>query len=307
MCGYRGLCDLALNLGCKCVRDEPMSKHTTFKIGGPADLFINVTSILALKEILSYIISQNIEFFTVGNGSNLLVSDAGFRGVVLKLDGEFKEVKMLENSDTQIVCGGATMLTKVCNFAMQRGLSGLEFAWGIPASCGGATFMNAGAYNRDMGMVLKSSTHITPFGKVETVNRDEMNLSYRKSLYSDKNYVITSIIIELTPGISTEIKRQMDENSSKRRLKQPLNYPNCGSVFKRPGGGYYAAPLIEQCGLKGVQVGGACVSEKHSGFIVNKDNATCKDVVSLMEIIENKVYEFSGIKLQREVIVLGEV
>lgn len=301
---YEDLYKLASELGCIVLKDELLSKHTTFKIGGPADLFIKVFNIDSLKSILNYIKENNIPFFSVGNGSNLLVSDLGFRGVVLKLGGDFNNIELV--SDNKIMCGCGASLAKACVFSLQHSLSGLEFAWGIPGSCGGAMFMNAGAYNKDMALLLEESTHITPTGIIQTIPYNKMNLSYRKSIYSDKNYIITSILLHLAPGNQPDIRKKMYNNIAKRKLKQPLDYPNCGSVFKRPGNGLYAGSLIEQCGLKGRSIGGAAVSPKHAGFIINTGNATYKDVIKLINFIKDEVYKSFNILLECEVRIIGE-
>lgn len=302
---YEDLYELASELGCIVLKDELLSKHTTFKIGGPTDLFIKIFNMNSLKQILNYIRENNIPFFSIGNGSNLLVSDSGFRGVVLKLDGDFNRIRLM--SGTKITCGCGASLAKACVFALNHSLSGLEFAWGIPGSCGGAMFMNAGAYNKDMAVLLEKSTHITPEGCIETITYDEMNLSYRKSIYSDKDYIIISILLNLTSGDQSEIRSKMYSNIASRKLKQPLDYPNCGSVFKRPGNGFYAGALIEKCGLKGRSIGGAAISYKHAGFIINTGNATCKDVIQLINIVKEEVYKNSGILLECEVKIIGNI
>ncbi len=190
---------------------------------------------------------------------------------------------------------------------MQNDLSGLEFAWGIPGSCGGALFMNAGAYGNDISNVIKKGTHITLNGTEETLDKNEMQFSYRKSIYSNKPFIITSITFELNKSRLEDIKSKMHENILKRKAKQPLEYPNAGSIFKRPGNGYYAGTLVQQSGLKGASVGGAMVSPKHSGFIVNKGNATAKDVLNLINMIKEKVYKNSGILLECEIKTLGNI
>ena len=253
---------------------------------------------------MALIKSENIPFFILGKGSNLLVSDNGYKGVVISLVNDFKKIERKENI---ITCGAGTPLAKACVFSMQNSLSGLEFAWGIPGSCGGALFMNAGAYGNDISNIVSQATHITPDGEFKTLNKEQMNLSYRKSIYAENGSIITSIKFKLENSKKEDIKSKMYEIILKRKSKQPLNYPSAGSVFKRPGGGYYAAALIESSNLKGVSVGGAMVSDKHAGFIVNTGEATASDVVNLINLIKEKVYKESGISLECEVKTLGDI
>lgn len=302
---YTEIAHLAEKTGSTVLTDEPLKNHTSFKIGGPADLFIYVNSKESLKLLLNLINKNNVPFFVLGNGSNLLVADDGYRGVVLNLTKNFKTL-ILENRNT-VRCDAGVPLAKLCVFAMQNNLSGLEFAWGIPGSCGGALFMNAGAYGDDISNVIKTGTHITLSGEEKTLGKNEMELAYRKSFYSDKPFIITSLTFELIPSSSENIRSKMYENIHKRKTKQPLEYPNAGSIFKRPGNGYYAGTLIEQSGLKGTSVGGAMVSPKHAGFIINKGNAAAKDVVDLVKLIKEKVYNDSGIRLECEIKTLGNI
>ncbi len=248
--------------------------------------------------------SENIPFFILGKGSNLLVADEGYKGVVISLESDFKNITR-ENEN--IICAAGTSLAKACVFSMQNELSGLEFAWGIPGSCGGALFMNAGAYGNDISDVILEATHITPDGKIETFTKDKMNLSYRKSVYSESNSIILSLKFGLSNSKKETVRSKMYEIISKRKSKQPLNYPSAGSTFKRPGGGYYAAALIESAGLKGTSVGGAMVSKKHSGFIVNTGNATAQDVIDLIYLIKEKIYKDFKVVMECEVKTLGNI
>ncbi len=282
-----------------------LKNHTSFKIGGPADLFIYVNNQENLAALISQIASREIPFFILGNGSNLLVSDDGFNGIVLYLNEDFKSIRLKENSI--IECGAGATLARVCVFAMQNNLSGLEFAWGIPGSCGGALFMNAGAYGKDISNVILEASHLTPQGTLQTLTKDNMMLSYRKSLYSENPFIITSLKLKLDRSHHKEIKNTMHQTILKRKSKQPLQFPSAGSVFKRPGGGYFAGALIESAGLKGAKIGGAMVSTKHSGFIVNTGNATAQDVSKLIKLIKEKVYLESGIILECEVKTLGNI
>ena len=291
-------------IGCACLIDEPMSRHTTFRIGGPADRFLTVESREQLAGLLPALESEKIPWLLLGNGSNLLVSDKGIRGAVLTLGGEFAELALLP--DGKIVrAGAAVMLSSLCAFARDNGLSGLEFAWGIPGSVGGAAYMNAGAYGGEMKDVLQSVTHMTPGGEIVTLPAAELELSYRHSRYSGKRDVILWAEYLLEPGEKSDIAGKMDDLIGRRKEKQPYDMPSAGSVFKRPAGGY-AAALIDECGLKGKQVGGAQVSPKHAGFIVNTGGATCEDVLALISEIQKTVKEQTGILLEREVCVVGE-
>lgn len=292
-------------MGCKVLENEKMSKHTSFKIGGPADLFIYINSVQSLKEILKFIKSENLPFYILGNGTNLLVADDGFRGVVLNLQKSEKVLKI--TNDNIVECSAGIQLAKACVFAMEHGLSGLEFAWGIPGTCGGAVYMNAGAYGNDISDVIIEATHMTPEGETVTLKKDELNFGYRTSYYKDKNLIITSMKLKLTPSNKPDVKAKMYENILKRKSKQPLNHPNAGSTFKRPGNGYYAGTLIQDSGLKGTAVGGAMVSTKHAGFIVNTGKATANDVVNLIKLVKETVQKASGILLECEIKTLGNI
>ncbi len=300
---YALLKKIAEETGCRVLEKEPMAKHTTFQIGGEADLYLAVKSKDALKKILKTAKEQSIPIFLLGKGSNLLVSDQGIRGAVIKLEGEFSEVHLLEGNKIQ--CGAGATLAKLCTFALNNSLSGLEFAWGIPGSVGGAAFMNAGAYSGEMKDVLVCCEHITRDGISGAFKAEELELSYRRSIYGDCDYIITSIVVELKKEKEDLIRLRMDDFMDRRKSKQPLKYPSAGSIFKRPKG-HFAGGLIEQYGLKGASVGGAMVSKKHSGFIVNTGNATCKDVLSLIDRIKGRIREETGIEMECEVKIVGE-
>ena len=301
---YSEIIQVANKLGCTVLLDEPLKNHTSFKVGGPADLFIYINSTESLKIILNIIHKKNIPFFILGNGTNLLVSDTGFRGIVLSL---IKNHEKLIIEDKNIInCGAGIPLAKVCVTALKKGLSGLEFAWGIPGSCGGALFMNAGAYGNDMSEVIIEGRHIKDDGTEEILSKNELNLSYRKSFYTDKPFIITSMKMKLTEQPSEIIRTKMYENILRRKSKQPLEYPNAGSTFKRPEG-YYAGTLIEQCGLKGKFFGGAMVSPKHAGFIINTGNATAQNICDLVKLIKQTVYNKTGVTLQCEIKTLGDI
>ena len=302
---YKNLIDISKKLSCTVLLNESMKKHTSFKIGGDADVFIYVNNIESLKIILGLITTENIPYFIIGNGTNLLVADDGFRGVVLNLQHGLKNIEINKEENT-IYCEAGVPLNKVCVCALQNNLSGLEFAWGIPGTCGGALSMNAGAYGSDISNVIESSKHLTPSGTTETLSKNELNLSYRKSIFSEKPFVISSMKFKLHKANEKDIRAKMYENISKRKSKQPLEYPNAGSIFKRPKG-YFAGALIEQSGFKGKFVGGAMVSPKHSGFIINTGKATASDVSNLIYLIKDKVYKEFGVILECEIKTLGNV
>ena len=295
---------LVESFGCEVRTDEPMKNHTSFKIGGCADFFVTVNDEKQLSSVIRLCNGNNIPLFVLGNGSNLLVSDKGIRGVVLRLSGEFCDIGF--NSDGSVHCGAGAQLSRLCAFALEHSLTGLEFAWGIPGSCGGAAFMDAGAYGGEMRDVIISCEHVVlSTGETGRFEGDELDFAYRHSVYSAGGYVITALNLVLEKGDKEAIKAKMDDLMSRRKDKQPLEYPSAGSVFKRPVG-YFAGGLIEQCGLKGAQVGGAMVSPKHAGFIVNVGGATCEDVLGLIVSIQKTVREETGVELECEVRKTGE-
>ncbi len=293
--------NLAKILGCDARRDESMRKHTTFRIGGNADTYIKVKTLSKLSTILRECKESDIDFLLIGNGSNLLVGDDGISKSVIRLDGEFRNINLVD--ETTIYCGAGASLAQLCKFALKCGLSGLEFAWGIPGTVGGAVFMNAGAYGGEMKDVVYSVSHITPSGEIGRTEKDDLQFGYRTSVYRINRNVITGVTLKLKKDNADEIRARMDDYLNRRSTKQPLDYPSAGSVFKRPEGNY-AGALIEQCGLKGKSVGGAQVSEKHAGFIINRSNATSKDVKELIKKIQETVLEKTGYKLECELIIL---
>lgn len=289
----------ALDIGCEFFENEPMSNRTSFKTGGPVDLLVCPDNIEALITILKVCKENNIRTFIIGNGSNILVSDNGLSGVVIRLSNNFADIKLID--DETIYCQSGISMSKLCTFALQNSLSGLEFAYGIPGTAGGAAYMNAGAYGGEMKDVLIKCEHIDENCNLSSFSGDALKLGYRKSVYSSlNNCVITSLIVKLKKADYESIKAKMDENLFKRKSKQPLEYPSAGSTFKRPEG-YFAGALIEECGLKGYSVGGAQVSEKHAGFVINKDNATTDDILNLISHIQKTVYEKKGVSLEPEV------
>lgn len=293
--------NLAEILGCEARRNEPMSKHTSFKIGGNADAYIKVNNLSKLSAILKECQTSDVDYMILGNGSNLLVSDDGIRGAVIRLDGDFRKITLVD--DTTIFCGAGATLAYLCKFALNCGLTGLEFAWGIPGTVGGAVFMNAGAYDGEMKDVVHSVSHISPSGEIGRIENDDLKFGYRTSIYRSNNMIITGVTLKLKKGNPDEIRAKMDDYMSRRSTKQPLEYPSAGSVFKRPEGNF-AGALIEQCGLKGKTCGGAQVSEKHAGFIINKSNATAKDVRDLIGEIQKTVSDKTGYNLECELIIL---
>lgn len=293
--------NLAEILGCEARQNEPMSKHTSFKIGGNADAYIKVNNLSKLSTILKECQDSDVDYMILGNGSNLLVSDEGIRGTVIRLDGDFHKITLVD--DTTIFCGAGATLAYLCKFALNCGLSGLEFAWGIPGTVGGAVFMNAGAYDGEMKDVVHSVSHISPNGEIGRTEKNDLRFGYRTSIYRSNNMIITGITLKLKKGNPDEIRAKMDDYMLRRSTKQPLEYPSAGSVFKRPDGNF-AGALIEQCGLKGKLCGGAQVSEKHAGFIINKSNATAKDVRELITQIQKTVSDKTGYNLECELIIL---
>ena len=280
------------------LENEPMSLHTTFKIGGAARVLVLPKSEEEIAKIIKVCNELGERFITIGNGSNLLVSDAGIDAVVILLGKGFDDIRLID--DTTIYAEAGALLIKVCTFALENGLSGLEFAYGIPGSCGGAAFMNAGAYGGEMKDVLYKCSHIDKSGNKGELCGEDLKLSYRHSAYYDNGCTVTGLYLKLKNGDKEEIKAKMTDLMGRRKDKQPLEYPSAGSTFKRPEG-YFAGALIEQCNLKGASVGGAQVSEKHAGFVINKGGATCKDVLDLCKKVSDTVYNEKGVKLEMEI------
>ena len=283
------------------VLNEPMSAHTTFKIGGAADILITVGNLSELQTVISACKDCGMPYMILGNGSNLLVSDKGIEGAVIALDGDFKEISV--ESET-VTAGAGAKLSRLCTVAMEHSLSGLEFAYGIPGTVGGAMYMNAGAYGGEMKDVALSVTALSPDGSVREVPAAEMALGYRTSIFKTNGDIILFAKYNLHTGDKSAIKAQMEDIMGRRKSKQPLEYPSAGSVFKRPEGAF-AGTLIEQCGLKGKIVGGAQVSEKHAGFIINVGGATCDDVMELVKLVQDTVKAETGYILEREIIRTG--
>lgn len=300
---YGELITLAKSLGAEVIENAPMSKYTSFKTGGNADLLIIPASIDSLQEIIKKCKELNIKPFVMGNGSNLLVTDNGYKGVIIKIGSNLSSMKLLD--ENTIECETGTMMKALCNFALDNSLTGLEFAFGIPGNLGGAVYMNAGAYGGEMKDVLYSCTHIDSNGNIGTLTKDQLNLGYRRSAYTDNGYTIISATLKLQKGDKIAIKEAMNDKLRRRKEKQPLEFPSAGSTFKRPEG-YFAGALIEDCNLKGYSIGGAQVSEKHAGFVINRGGATSTDILNLIKYIQNTVFDKHGVKLETEVKIIGE-
>lgn len=278
--------------------DEPMSKHTTFKIGGNARLMLFPESEEQTASVIKECRADSIRYIVIGNGSNLLVSDDGIDAVVIQMGKGMSQVKLID--DEIIYAQAGAQLMKVCRFALENGLSGLEFAYGIPGSCGGAAFMNAGAYGGEMRDVLYRCDHIDENGDMGFLEGDDLKLSYRHSAYYDNGCIVTGLYMRLKKDNPNDIKARMEDFLSRRKDKQPLEYPSAGSTFKRPEG-YFAGALIEECNLKGMKQGGAQVSTKHAGFVINTGGATCKDVLELCRKVSDTVKEQKGVNLEMEI------
>lgn len=282
-------------------KDEPLSKHTTFRIGGPCDYFVDIKKEEELISVLHLCKEEGVPYFLIGNGSNLLVADEGVRGVVLKINDCSEEFTIQEEEDGTIVTGSAGMnLTTFAMKVAKHGLTGFEFAAGIPGSLGGAVFMNAGAYGGEIKDHIISAKVVSMEGEILTLTKEELQLSYRKSIAQEKGYLILNATFRFPKGDEASIRKKIEELNRQRKEKQPLEYPSAGSTFKRPEG-YFAGKLIMDAGLRGYRVGGAMVSEKHCGFVINAGNATAADVVQLMKDVSRMVEEKYHVILEPEV------
>lgn len=282
--------------------DEPMSLHTTFKIGGPADCLIFPATMEETQQILKLVRDYHLPLTLLGNGSNLLVRDKGIRGVVVKFGEPMSYIRC---EGTRIIAGAGALLKDVSECAAENRLTGLEYACGIPGSIGGAVFMNAGAYDGETKDVAALVRGVDGDGAVHVFSGDALELGYRHSVFQTNGEAICEVELQLQPGDGKAIRAKMDDFTQRRESKQPLDMPSAGSTFKRPAG-YYAGTLIDQTGLKGLQVGGAQVSTKHAGFVVNAGNATADDVIRLIREVQRRVYEKHGVRLQPEVRMIGE-
>ena len=290
--------------------NEPLAAHCTFKIGGPADVFAQPETEEQLCRTIALCRECGVKYYLLGNGSNILFEDAGYHGVVIDTTALKMGIGILENVChpgaapgevyDAVAAGAGLKLSALCAAALENGLTGLEFAYGIPGTVGGAVYMNAGAYGGEMKDVLVRCTHIDRDGKSGQLAGEDLHLSYRHSAYYDNGCIITGLELRLQPGDPAEIKAKMDDLIGRRREKQPIEYPSAGSTFKRPPG-HFAGALIDQCGLRGTSVGGARVSEKHAGFVINTGGATCADVLALCRQCREKVLAETGVELEMEI------
>lgn len=297
---YETLCAILGGENVQC--EELMSKHTTFRVGGPADYFVTPESETQIQETIKYLKREHIPYYILGKGSNLLVGDKGYRGVILQI---YRKMDKARTEGTKIYAQAGISLAKLAAAALHDGLTGLEFASGIPGTLGGAVMMNAGAYGGEMKQVLVSVRSMTSEGIIREYSAEELELEYRTSIFAKNGEIILSAVLQLAQGDSAQIQAYMDELKTRRLEKQPLEYPSAGSTFKRPEG-YFAGKLIEDAGLRGYSVGGAQVSEKHCGFVINRHAASAADIVSLMELVADKVECRSGVRLEPEVRRIGE-
>ncbi len=281
---------------------EDMKKHTTFRIGGPAEVFVDVVSVSVLTELVAYFSKVSQEYYVVGKGSNLLVGDKGYEGVILHVGNQMSAIE--RNGNLVTVEAGAG-LPQVANFAISEGLSGLEFAAGIPGSMGGAIVMNAGAYGSEMKNVVKSVTVLNAQGEEMELDNETMEFGYRTSIIKNRPFLVTKVVLELKEGDSKASREEADSYLASRKEKQPLEFPSAGSTFKRPEG-YFAGKLIMDAGLRGFRIGDAQISEKHCGFVVNIGNATAEDVREVMDEATRRVKEHFSVELEPEVIFLGD-
>lgn len=282
-------------------RNESMARHTSFRAGGPAAYFVTPGNAEEVKQVVDLCKQEQIPYYVLGNGSNLLVSDSGYDGVILHLGKRWEFCRI---QGDQVKAGAGTLLSKIASSALKASLTGFEFASGIPGSLGGAVVMNAGAYGGEMKDIVSSVRVLTGEGTVLDIASADLEMGYRTSVILKKQYIVLEAVLKLQEGSPEEIRRRMDELTAMRKSKQPLEYPSAGSTFKRPAG-YYAGKLIEDAGLRGFQYKGAQVSEKHCGFVVNREQAAAADIMELCRIVQRKVKENSGVDLELEVKTLG--
>jgi len=286
------------------LKDEPMKKHTSFRIGGNADYFLIINKVEQLKEIINICKEYNKQYFIIGNGTNLLFTDKGFRGVIIKLKLEEYKIELKEDYGIiQVECGFS--LIRLAKIAQENCLSGLEFAAGIPGTIGGAIRMNAGAYGGEMKDIVLSTKYLDETGTIKEFNSEEHNFSYRKSIFEENPYIILETKLKLKKGEKDVIKSKMDENNKSRVLNQPIEYPSAGSTFKRIEG-VPTAKLIDDSGLKGFSIGDAEVSTKHAGFLINKKDAKFEDMEKLIKYVQDTLYKNYNIKIELEVLIMGE-
>lgn len=285
------------------IENVPMAEHSSFKAGGNADMMVMPQSIDELKDVLQILADAGYPYMILGNGSNILVKDGGYRGIMVKMGSAFDNVSI---NGTEVVCGAGTLLSVAAKTAAAAGLTGLEFASGIPGSIGGAVFMNAGAYDGEMKFVLEKARIISKDGKEDGyMTADELDMGYRHTILHESGDIVVEAVFKLEEGDIDEIKAKIADLTAKRNSKQPVNFPSAGSFFKRPTG-YFAGKLVQDAGLKGLTVGGAQVSELHSGFVINIGGATATDILQLMEIVQQTVMDKFGVMLEPEVRIIGE-
>ncbi|MBT9778759.1 UDP-N-acetylmuramate dehydrogenase [Clostridium sp. MCC353] len=281
---------------------EPMKNHTTFRVGGPASWYVTPKDETALAAVVSLCRAENVPYYIIGNGSNLLVSDNGYEGVIVSMSESWNYCRI---EGCRITAGAGALLSRIARAALDASLTGFEFAAGIPGTLGGAVVMNAGAYGSEMKYVLESARVLDREGRIRNLSLEELELGYRKSCILANGYIVLEAVLLLEAGDQAAVKARMDELAGQRREKQPLEYPSAGSTFKRPAG-YFAGKLIQDAGLRGFRLGGAQVSEKHCGFVINRDHATAADVLNLCREVQRKVKDDFGVDLEMEVKMLGK-
>lgn len=292
------LCILARKLGCRILINRKLRDFTTFRVGGECPVIIEINSENSLAELVKFSNQNRLRTMVIGKGSNMLCDDKGFDGVVFLMGNEFSKIRLID--DVTVEAEAGCPLIRLCRFALENSLGGLEFAYGIPGTVGGSVYMNAGAYGGEIKNVIQSARAADADGNISEFSKEEMELSYRTSVFQRRNSIITKAVFKLHKAEKSEIEARMNELMARRKEKQPLEYPNAGSTFKRPQG-QFAGKLIQDCGLKGVSIGGAQVSEKHSGFVINTGNATSDDIKRLIEKVQQTVLEKTGYFLECEV------
>lgn len=282
------------------LENESLKKHNTFKVGGNAKYVVMPADKISMAELIKFLRDEKINYYIIGRGSNVIFKDNGFDGVIIKTTN-INEIKYI--SDTQLYCGCGVQLNILCKNLQEKSLKGLEFCYGIPGNVGGALYMNAGAYGGEISDAVFEVEYIDENSKIQRISASDCDFGYRHSIFQNKNWCITGCVFNMQLGDKNEILNFMEDIMQRRIDKQPLDKPSAGSSFKRPKG-YFAAALIEQCGLKGYSIGGAQVSEKHSGFIVNSGNATCEDIIKLADYVEKVVFEKTGVSIEKEMIIV---
>lgn len=297
------LSNLCGELNCNIIPECSLKEYNTFRIGGRCQALASINSVNSLARLLAFLKEKNINYQIIGRGSNIIVSDKGYDGIIILVGGDFAGIKITEN---KVFCQAGAKLSNVCLEVQKHGLSGMENLYGIPGTVGGALYMNAGAYGSEISDVIESAEYLDTDGNIYSISKSDMNLAYRQSIFSEKGGIIVSATFCLEKGSPEKIKSAMNECISKRREKQPLEYPSAGSTFKRPAGNY-ASKLIDECGLKGLSCGDAEVSTKHCGFVINKGNASCSDVIELCKKVKAIVKEKTGYILELEPVIIGKL